>query len=718
MNKKPELLAPAGNMECLKAAVLAGCDAVYLAGSMFGARAFAGNFSNEELIDAINYCHLYGVKVYVTVNTIIYENEVDKFIEFVRFIHKNNVDAVLIQDLGMYDLLHKKFPNLELHASTQMHIHNYEGALFAKKLGFKRVVMARETSLDVIEKIKKNIDIEVECFIHGALCVSYSGQCLASTLIGPRSGNRGTCAQICRKKYSLYSNNKKVNSDEYLLSTKDLCTIENISKLIESNVDSLKIEGRMKRCEYVYLVTSIYRKAIDSYYENKKVIIEDKDIIELKKMFNRKFTKGFMFDEKNNNFVNQKRPNHRGILVGTVISKINNDLKIKLDDTISINDGLRILDEKEDKGLVVNNMYINKKLVKSANKGDIVSLKYNGFVKPNSKVYLTTSNNQISKIDNILKENTRKVLIDFYVEAKENNKLKIKVSDNKNVIELESSNVIKKAINTPITKQDLIKQISKTGNTIYKVNNISVNMDNNIFISIKEINELRRNVLDKLNEKRMYKIPFEEKEYSLELNDFSRENKKCILINNSNDYNKYKDDYDLIYVTNKDLIKNDNTIYKLPRVINKYEEFDKRVLVGELGSLYKYKKIDTDFSFNITNSYAVAFLHTIGVNKVTLSLELSIKQIKDIIDRYHKRYNKHPNVEVIVDSYPDAMITKFDLNKMYNIKDGILKDEYGNNYKLKSYDDYMIIKHYEKINNIPINEYYDIGVNSVRKNME
>ena len=176
--KKVELLAPAGNMDSLKAAVMAGCDAVYLGGVLFGARAFAGNFTNEEIVDAINYAHLYGVKVYVTINTIIYDSEVERFLDYVRFLHKNNVDAVIIQDIGMFDLLRKKFPNLELHASTQMNIHNYDGALLAKKLGFKRVVMARETPIDVIKKIKEEIDIEIEVFIHGALCVSYSGEWL------------------------------------------------------------------------------------------------------------------------------------------------------------------------------------------------------------------------------------------------------------------------------------------------------------------------------------------------------------------------------------------------------------------------------------------------------------------------------------------------------------------------------------------------------------
>ena len=201
--KKIELLAPAGNMNALKAAVMAGCDAVYLGGKTFGARAFSKNFDNSEIIDAIKYCHLYGVKVYVTVNTLIYENEVDSFLEYIEFLHINNVDAVIIQDFGMFDLVRKTFPNLELHASTQMHIHNLDGVQLMEKLGMQRVVLARETSIDKIKEIKMNSNVELEVFIHGALCISYSGQCLMSSLIGGRSGNRGACAGSCRLKYDV-----------------------------------------------------------------------------------------------------------------------------------------------------------------------------------------------------------------------------------------------------------------------------------------------------------------------------------------------------------------------------------------------------------------------------------------------------------------------------------------------------------------------------------
>ena len=278
--KSVELLSPVGNMECLFAAINANCDAVYLSGINFGARSFAGNFTNEELVFAINTCHLYGVKVYVTVNTLIYDIEVERFMNYIDFLYRNNVDAVIMQDMGMIDLVRKTYPNLDIHVSTQAHIHNLEGVKLCEKLGVKRVVLARETPIELIKYIKENTNIEIEIFIHGALCMSYSGECLMSALIGNRSGNRGTCAQICRQPYDLEIDGKIVNKDKYLLSTKDLNTLNYLGELLEIGVDSLKIEGRMKSKEYVYLVTHLYRKAITNYNKFKETKITDSDIKE------------------------------------------------------------------------------------------------------------------------------------------------------------------------------------------------------------------------------------------------------------------------------------------------------------------------------------------------------------------------------------------------------------------------------------------------------
>lgn len=707
--KKVELLAPAGNMDSLKAAVMAGCDAVYLGGVLFGARAFAGNFTNEEIVDAINYAHLYGVKVYVTINTIIYDSEVERFLDYVRFLHENNVDAVIIQDIGMFDLLRKKFPNLELHASTQMNIHNYDGALLAKKLGFKRVVMARETPIDVIKKIKEEIDIEIEVFIHGALCVSYSGECLLSALVGKRSGNRGTCAQICRKKYDFYDDDKnKLNTNNYLLSTKDLCTLKYIDKLIEIGVDSLKIEGRMKRSPYVYLVTKTYRKVIDNYYNTGKLKIDENDIIELKKMFNRNFTKGFMLNEDNNNFTYDKRPNNIGIEVGQVISKVKNDLKIKLTYDVSVHDGLRILDDKEDKGLVINKMFINNKSVLEAKKGDVITLKYDKYVEKNSKVLLTSSKKQLDSISEAIKNQERFIYIDLNFTAKENENLKLTITDGLNTVTEVLDKTPMRAINKETSFDVIKKQLSKLGNTVYKARSITLNLDDNLFINIKDINEIRRRAIIKLNEKRLYKIDFVEKDYTIDVPDFPSIKQTAVLVNKENE--SLKDKYDLIY-TEDEKTKDEDSIIVLPRIINEHPFIKNTVMIGDFGGLLKYDNFQTNFSFNVVNSYSVAFLHSLGAKLVTLSYELSLSQIKNMIEIYKKRYNKNPNTSLIINSYPECFVSKFNLNKKYNVKSGYLKDSYGNFLRVKTKGDIMVVYHFKKVNLYDIKEVFETGVN-------
>ena len=707
--KKVELLAPAGNMDSLKAAVMAGCDAVYLGGVLFGARAFAGNFTNEEIVDAINYAHLYGVKVYVTINTIIYDSEVERFLDYVRFLHKNNVDAVIIQDIGMFDLLRKKFPNLELHASTQMNIHNYDGALLAKKLGFKRVVMARETPIDVIKKIKEEIDIEIEVFIHGALCVSYSGECLLSALVGKRSGNRGTCAQICRKKYDFYDDDKnKLNTNNYLLSTKDLCTLKYIDKLIEIGVDSLKIEGRMKRSPYVYLVTKTYRKVIDNYYNTGKLKIDENDIIELKKMFNRNFTKGFMLNEDNNNFTYDKRPNNIGIEVGQVISKVKNDLKIKLTYDVLVHDGLRILDDKEDKGLVINKMFMNNKSVLEAKKGDVITLKYDKYVEKNSKVLLTSSKKQLDSISEAIKNQERFIYIDLNFTAKENENLKLTITDGLNTVTEVLDKTPMRAINKETSFDVIKKQLSKLGNTVYKARSITLNLDDNLFINIKDINEIRRRAIRKLNEKRLYKIDFVEKDYTIGVPDFPSIKQTAVLVNKENE--SLKDKYDLIY-TEDEKTKDEDSIIVLPRITNEHPFIKNTVMIGDFGGLLKYDNFQTNFSFNVVNSYSVAFLHSLGAKLVTLSYELSLSQIKNMIEIYKKRYNKNPNTSLIINSYPECFVSKFNLNKKYNVKSGYLKDSYGNFLRVKTKGDIMVVYHFKKVNLYDIKEVFETGVN-------
>ena len=711
--KKIELLAPAGDFSCLVAAIEAGADAVYIGGKLFGARAFSNNFTDDEIVKAINYAHLYGVKVYVTTNTIIYEHEVDYFLNYIEFLHKNNVDAIIIQDLGLLDLVRKTFPNLEIHASTQMHIHNLDGVQLMEKLGVKRVVLARETSIDKIKYIKENTNIELEVFIHGALCISYSGQCLMSSLIGNRSGNRGTCAGSCRQLYSVVDkNNNILLNNMYPLSTKDLCSLENLNELIELGISSLKVEGRMKSKEYVYTVVKLYRMAIDSYYKNGKISIDEQELFNLRKIFNREFTKGFLFNEDNNNIVNINRPNHQGVEIGRVLSYKSNIATIKLYNEINIGDGLRIVGKK-DVGVIVNNIYINKKLVKSASKNDIISIKVNDKVEKDDKVLLTLDNKLNKKIDEEILLRTRKVLIKGTFIAKLNEKIRFIVTDGVNTVEECSDFLVEQAINKKITEKEIREKLNKIKDTVYEYKFLDINIDDNIFIPLTKLNDLRRNIFLKLNEKRLYKTLFKKEKYTVNVPNFPKERLLNVLVEKKEEIKKLDRKYDNIYCEEEC----SNTILRLPRVIDSYNVNYNDVLVGEIGFFNKHNNCITDFSFNVANSYTVAFLHSLGAKRITLSYELTKKQIENLITSYEKRYHKHPNLELIVEGNEEVMISKFSLNKYFNNDDIYLKDRFNNLYKIKNKDGLMVIYNYRKRNNYD-ESYYDLGINSLRVNKE
>lgn len=701
--KKVELLAPAGNMENLKYAVMAGCDAVYLGLKKFGARAFSSNFSDNEFIEAVNYCHLYGVKVYVTLNTIIYDYEVEDFLKTVDFIHKNNVDAVLIQDLGMLDLVRKTYPNLEVHASTQMHIHNLDGVKVLEKLGIKRAVLARETSIDTIKYIKENSNIELEVFVHGALCVSYSGECLMSKFIGGRSGNRGECAGACRLSYDVVDcNNNILNKNKYPISTKDLNTIYYIDKLIESGVASLKIEGRMKSKEYVYMVVKLYRDTIDNYYKTGKVIVNEEYLLKLKKIFNREYTKGFLFNINNNELINSYRPNHMGVNVGKVLNYKNGYATILLTDHVSIGSGLRVLSKNnKDVGILVNEFYKNNKLVKDAYKNDIISIKVHDKVFKNDIVVITNDKSISNSIEDFIKNNKRKVLISGKVSCKLGI-ITLEVSDGINKVVVSSNNVFK-SINKSTTKEDISVKLNKLVNTVYKFNSLDINIDSNLFIPLKEINGLKNNMVVLLNDKRLYKINYVKSKYYIDLPDFKKEELITCYTNNINNLDKK---YDIVY-TDKNC---------LPRVVDKYENYN-NVMIGELGGFNKCSNVTTDVSFNVVNSYAVAFLHSMGASCVTLSYEMTDTDIENLVNSYINRYNKRPNLELIVYGYPVIMCSKYSLNKEYNKNILYLKDRFNNKFRVITKNNIMYIYFYNKIDKYD-KKYYEMGINRLRFNLD
>ena len=702
--KRIELLSPAGNMDSLIAAVQAGADAVYLGGTLFGARAFAGNFKDEELIEAIKYCHLRGVKVYVTTNILIYEHEVERFLNYIEFLHKNNVDAVLIQDLGMLDLVHKTFPNLECHASTQMHIHNLDGVIMANKLGCKRVVLARETPISLVKEIKEKIDVDLEIFAHGALCVSYSGQCLFSSLIGNRSGNRGSCVGSCRLPYKIVDNhNKTLNNGDYPLSMKDLNTLEYIGELIEAGVTSLKIEGRMKSPEYVYTVTKLYRMAIDSYYEKGKVYIDEEEINNLQKLFSRGFTKGYLFNEEIDHILNTNRPNHQGIYIGKVIDYKNGFVTVKLTESVSINDGLRIVLDDDDYGLVLNEFYINKELVKVANNGDTISFKVSKVIPKNSKVLLTKDSRLIDKIDNDIKTNPRKVGITGLILLHSNKPMEMVVTDYNHSIKV-VGDIVEEAKSHPTTKEEVLDKMNKLSDTFYSFDNIRIDISSNAFVPFKKLNELRHKLLNELDEARLEKKEFKKEKYDIKLNNYEHEELKSVLVNKDN-----KEKYDIIY--SEDI---NDKIYKIPKVVYDYTKYDvnKEYLVGELGAFNRLSNISCDYSFNVVNSYTVALLHSLGAKRITLSLELTPKQIENIINGYFDRYKKKPNLEIIVSGYREVMCLKTNLNKLYNNENLYLVDRFNNRYRIREREGITYIYEHKKFNDNY--NYYQLGVNVLR----
>ena len=719
--KKPEVLSPVGSMASLYAAIEGGCDAVYLAGKLFGARAFADNFSNEELIFAINYAHKYGVKVYVTTNTLVYDSEIPAFIKYIEFLYTNNVDAIIIQDIGMFDLVHKTFPDLEIHISTQMHIHNQEGVELVKSLGASRVVLARETPIDLVKKIRNIPDIELEIFVHGALCISYSGQCLMSSLIGGRSGNRGTCAQCCRQPYELFCNDIKISKDNYLLSTRDLCTIEHIGELIEAGVDSLKIEGRMKRPEYVYLVTKLYRKAVDSYIETGKVQVTEEEINDLKKIFNRNYTKGFLFNTSNDKFMNTFRPNHMGVKVGNVLSVDKNRVRIRLLDDLNLNDGIRFVKNGfEDVGMNVQQMFQNNNKVTSAKKNEVITLLVKDDVQVNSEVLKTTDYNQLKELDRIIQEQNRKVNVDVSIKAHLGKPIEMVISDGVNTVSNTSEYVISEAMKNPTSYDDIKKHIFRTGNTIYNINNFDLVYDDNIFIPIKSLNDLRRDTLDKLEELRVKTSKnIVKQQYNIDLPDFEHTEWKILNLSTYEDYNismgshyneviiPYNKSYDDYWIR-----------YNIPRVQEYISERKGNVYVSDLGSVFKfkYKDMASSYFMNVTNAYSVALLHSLGVKRVALSIEMNDYQIKTLINNYEELFGKHPNVEVVVDTLPEAMVIKYDLfNGKYDSKnDYYLKDKFGNKFKVIRRDNLTVIFNYERLVKEDPEYLYELGVNALR----
>ena len=488
MNRKIEILSPAGSYESLKAAIAAGADAVYIGGSRFGARAYADNLQEEQLLEAIDYVHLHGRKIYLTINTLLKEQELkNELYDYLLPYYKQGIDAVIVQDIGVLRYLKEQFPDLPLHASTQMTITNVLGARMLEEQGVERVVTAREMQLQEIKRIAEETNLEIESFVHGALCYCYSGQCLYSSLIGGRSGNRGQCAQPCRLPYKV-DNDKE---SQYVLSLKDICTLEYIPELVKAGIHSFKIEGRMKKPEYVALVTAMYRKYVDLYFEKgeKDFKVEPKDRQMLLDLYNRGgFHEGYYYTKNGREMLSLDRPNHAGVPALQVLEEKGRSITAKTLVDIHKGDVIELPDGKEN-FTFANGVRIGEKVSFLTHKKQVFS--------KGQVLNRTRNESLLTEIRTTIVEKKVKEKIDgrFMASVGEPAKLILQCGD---ICVEVAGEIAQEAINKPMSEQRIEEQLRKTGNTEFEFGSLEIEIEGQVFMPLQGLNELRRSALERL----------------------------------------------------------------------------------------------------------------------------------------------------------------------------------------------------------------------------
>lgn len=664
-----ELLAPAGSMEALKAAISNGCDAIYLGMQKFGARAYSSNFDLDTLKEAVDYAHLRNVKIYVTMNTIVFESEIEEMKAQMHDLNEIGVDGIIVQDLAAFDYAYNTFLDMEVHCSTQMGIDDLDGTLLFKELGADRVVLSREVGIDKVKEIRKAADIPLEIFVHGALCVSYSGNCLMSGLIGYRSGNRGRCVGSCRKEYELIDRTTdKVIGKSYILSTKDLNTIEHIEDL--RGIDSLKIEGRMKEPAYVANVVSKYRMALDH-----KVTQEDKD--DLSKTFNRTFTKGYLFHEDKKDITNIQRPNNFGIQIGYISKIIKDTYEITLSRPLSQNDIIRISHDNED--VIVSVVKLYDKDGSLINKADkLCYIKIKEKLSKGDLVYLTKDYAYYKELEASLDKEFKRFGLDVTVHAYPNSKLIIDAEGLGVSYHYEGDEVLSEAINNPSNKEHVIKQLSRLNDTIFELGQVNFE-EHGAFIPAKLLNAARRDIVEGL-----YKLRIESQKNRLkapvakEKIGFAPTQQPFLTASVTT-----KEQYDACVSAGIKDVYFDNIVR---RNQIEYTEKEGLLLLGGYGGIHHYKDTNpfvTDYSLNVVNSTSCHTLYKLGAKRVTLSYELNKSQIDDLISAYQNENDADPALEMIVYGRAPLMFTKYcPLEKMgqcgvCKTKHYEIKDEHG-----------------------------------------
>lgn len=706
-----ELLAPVGSKEALVAAVESGANAIYLGGKMFGARHYAPNFTDEELADAVRFAHLRGVSVFVTVNTLLDDSELPVLVDYLRLLYDIRVDAVIVQDLGVAAVAQKVVPNMPLHASTQMTAHNLEGVKFLADMGFKRVVLARELPLKDIEYICRNATVEIETFIHGALCISYSGQCLMSSMIGGRSGNRGRCAQPCRLPYTLVDaegNNvlSQADAGEFLLSPKDFNTIEILPQLIEAGVVSFKIEGRMKRPEYVAVVVDAYRRAIDNYLLNQvDYTVSEQDKKDLAQIFNRDFTTAHLYGKNGRAMMSDRRPNNRGVQVGRVLSyqPASKTAVIKLSEPLAIGDIVEFWVKVGGRvNVTIASMTVDGKAVTEAKAPMAVTIPVSSPVRDNDRVFKVFDANLMERARSYFNraDALRRIPVDITVNVAEGKPLIITVQDAEGFTgQAETTFIAEKAVKRPLTSESVAKQIERLGTTVFALNNLECHIQGEVMVPISEMNDARRRAIEQLEAARLAKfsrkpLPKDKSIAALmpEVRTVIRENRPELVVN-VDDVDKVKaavdngadivmfggecfgkrslsaEDYRTVatycqshgckIILNTPRLVLQSQMKDLQESIALFNELKPLAIsVGNIGTLHLLKELTKvplhgDFPLNIYNSITADYLTDAGLASLTLSPELNFAQVEDLAAK------KLAPLECLVHGYLSLMISDY-----------------------------------------------------------
>lgn len=675
----PELLSPAGSIESVYAAVNNGCDAIYIGGKYFSARQYANNFSIEELEKACDYCHLRGVKVYVTVNTLYKQREILSFLNYIKQLYEMGVDALIIQDIGAAEVIKKYFKNMPLHASTQLTTNNLKDVNFLYQQGFSKIVLSRELSLQEVKYIAENTEADIEVFVHGALCVCYSGQCIMSSILGGRSGNRGRCAQTCRLPYTLYKQYDKIK-EGHLLSPKDIQTITILPQLIESGVSSLKIEGRMKNPEYVAGVTQIYRKYLDLYANSPEDYeVDNKDIKILTQLFNRGgFTEGYYNTNAGSDMMSIERPKTWGLKTGFVDSyneKVGR-VTIRTREPLVAGDGIEIWTQKEP--------HIGSNISRASKAGEFISLKIEGNISKNDVVYKTHDKALEDTLKKTWEKDTRKLPIYGKLKAKKGLPLCYQIWDNKGNVIYKEGDIVEVAQKQALSIEKLKQQAMKTGATPFYIECLEIEADDDIYISISSINEIRRAATDALQSAILKKSKRKALEFQKEKRKqmpIIKTKKLNVLVNTieqfdivSNDrrvhiiYCELTEDFKKNYSKYIEKChKNNIKLYAaLPRIERKQSEqlYAEAIqllkqsnidgfLVRSSGQFFDIantdKKITIDYTMNVLNGESIDFWQQKGADTVCLSLENNLQEINAMANK---------QCEMVVYGYLPLMVTQ------------------------------------------------------------